>query len=177
MAKSKGGLFLIGLAAVSLVACTTSTNESDDATSDTEVVREDGATFESSPNDSVNETIAEAVVTEEEASSDEDSTLTQAQKNAVRSAESYLEFSGFSRQGLIDQLSSEYGDKYAVADATAAVDSLDVDWNAAAVETAKSYLDMSGFSCQGLIDQMTSEYGDKYTVDQATYGATQAGAC
>ena len=36
--------------------------------------------------------------------------LTAAQRNAVRSANSYLQLSGFSRQGLIDQLSSEFGD-------------------------------------------------------------------
>ena len=85
--------------------------------------------------------------------------------------------SGFSRQGLIDQLSSEYGDQFSVQDATAAVDSLHVDWNAQAVRSAQSYLEMSGFSCQGLIDQLSSPYGDKYTVDQATYGARQAGIC
>uniref|UniRef100_UPI0040482345 Ltp family lipoprotein n=1 Tax=Yoonia sp. TaxID=2212373 RepID=UPI0040482345 len=46
--------------------------------------------------------------------------LTGPQRNAVRSAESYLSFTGFSRAGLIDQLSSSYGDGYDVADATAA---------------------------------------------------------
>jgi hypothetical protein len=104
-------------------------------------------------------------------------TLTNQQQNAARSARSYLSFTAFSRQGLIDQLSSEYGDKYAVQDATIAVDSLNVDWNAEAVQSAKSYLKFTAFSCQGLIDQLDSPYGDKFTVDQATYGAKQAGAC
>ena len=104
-------------------------------------------------------------------------TLTNQQKNAAQSGRSYLNFTAFSRQGLIDQLSSAYGDKYAVADATIAVDSLNVDWNAEAVQSAKSYLKISAFSCQGLIDQLDSQYGDKYTVAQATYGAHQAGAC
>lgn len=105
------------------------------------------------------------------------STLTAAQQNAVRSANSYLAISGFSRQGLIDQLSSDYGDQYSVGDATAAVDNLDVDWNAQAERSAASYLDVSGFSCQGLIEQLSSEHGDKYTVAQATSGATRAGVC
>jgi hypothetical protein len=105
------------------------------------------------------------------------SNLTQAQRNAARSAQSYLSMSGFSRQGLIDQLSSEYGDRYSVSDATVAVDNLDVDWNAQAARSAAAYLQMSGFSCQGLIDQLSSSYGDKYTVEQARYGATRAGAC
>jgi hypothetical protein len=103
--------------------------------------------------------------------------LTTTQRNALRSANNYLELSGFSRQGLIDQLSSEYGDQYSVADATAAVDRLQVDWNAQAARSAENYLNMSGFSCQGLIDQLSSPYGDKYTVEQATAGARRAGAC
>src|SRR5699024_10282949 len=103
--------------------------------------------------------------------------LTRPQQNAVRSAEQYISMSGFSRNGLIDQLSSEYGNSYEVSDATVAVDSLNIDWNEQAVRSAKQYLDMSGFSCDGLIDQLSSEYGNKYTVSEATYGAQQAGAC
>lgn len=105
------------------------------------------------------------------------SNLTPAQRSAVRSANAYLRMSGFSRQGLIDQLSSEYGDKFSVEDATVAVDNLSVDWNAQAARSAAAYLEMSGFSCQGLIDQLSSTHGDKYTVDQASYGATRAGIC
>jgi hypothetical protein len=103
--------------------------------------------------------------------------LTAAQRNAARAAQSYLKVSGFSRQGLIDQLSSQYGDQFSVEDATAAVDSLNVDWNTQAARSAEAYLKISGFSCRGLIDQLSSEHGDKYTVEQATYGAKQAGAC
>ncbi|WP_257232162.1 Ltp family lipoprotein [Acinetobacter sp. YH01020] len=103
--------------------------------------------------------------------------LTRPQSNAVRSASQYLSMSGFSRNGLIDQLSSSYGDGYDKADATIAVDSLNVDWNEQAARSAAQYLDMSGFSCNGLIDQLSSSAGDKYTKSQATYGAKQAGAC
>ncbi len=62
-------------------------------------------------------------------------------------------------------------------DATAAVDSLNVDYNAEAVQSASSYLEFSGFSCQGLIDQLSSEYGDQYTIDQANFAASQVGLC
>lgn len=103
--------------------------------------------------------------------------LTGPQRNAVRSANQYLSMSGFSREGLIEQLSSNYGDGYNVADATVAVDSLDVDWNENAAKSARQYLSMTGFSCNGLIEQLSSSYGDKYTVEQARYGARQAGAC
>lgn len=106
-----------------------------------------------------------------------DSNLTTSQRNAVRSARSYLDLMGFSRQGLIDQLSSEFGDQYPVQDATVAVDSLTVDWNEQAVRSANAYLGLMGFSCQGLIDQLSSEYGDQYTVAQATHAATKVGLC
>lgn len=103
--------------------------------------------------------------------------LTGPQKNAARSAKQYLRMTGFSREGLIQQLSSSAGDGYDVADATAAVDSLEVDWNQNAVRSAKQYLNMTGFSCKGLIEQLSSSAGDKYTESQATFGAQQAGAC
>lgn len=103
--------------------------------------------------------------------------LTGPQRNAVRSANQYLSMTGFSRDGLIAQLSSSAADGFDVSDATVAVDSLNVDWNQEAVRSAKQYLSMTGFSCKGLIKQLSSRAGDKYTVSQATYGAKQAGGC
>jgi hypothetical protein len=103
--------------------------------------------------------------------------LTGPQKNAVRSAQKYLSIQGFSRNGLIEQLSSDYGDAYNVFDATIAVDSMNIDWNKQAVRSAKQYLSIQGFSCKGLIEQLSSSYGNMYTPSQATYGAKQAGAC
>lgn len=108
---------------------------------------------------------------------DEAPGLTGPQRNAVRSARQYLSISGFSRDGLIDQLSSSAGDGYEVADATAAVDSLNVDWNENAATSAEQYLSISGFSCSGLVEQLSSRAGDKYTESQARYGAEKAGAC
>lgn len=122
-----------------------------------------------------NESAATAV-----ASNADDATatsLTSPQENAARSAKQYLGISGFSRSGLIGQLSSDAGDGYAEADATAAVDSLNVDWNEQAARSAKQYLQISGFSCQGLIEQLSSSAGDKYSNSEASYGAKQAGAC
>lgn len=116
-------------------------------------------------------------VKNEEAILEKPKGLTGPQKNAVRSAKQYISMTGFSRNGLIEQLSSEYGDDYEVADATVAVDSLNINWNEQAVKSAKQYLSMTGFSCNGLVEQLSSSAGDKYTVDQATFGAKQAGAC
>ena len=103
--------------------------------------------------------------------------LSQQQQNAVRSASNYLSMSGFSRDGLINQLSSSYGDGYSIVDARAAVDSLSINWNEQAARSAQQYLSMMGFSCSGLINQLSSDAGDKYTVSQATYGAQLSGAC
>lgn len=104
-------------------------------------------------------------------------TLTRAQKNAVRSAKQYLNMMGFSRKGLIQQLSSGAGDGYHVTDATTAIDSMNINWNKQAVRSAQQYLSMMGFSCDGLIEQLSSSAGENYTVSQATYGARESGAC
>jgi Host cell surface-exposed lipoprotein. len=76
----------------------------------------------------------------------------------------------FSRNGLIQQLSSDAGDSYKISDASVAMYNLNIDWNQEAVKSAKQYLNMKGFSCKGLIQQLTSCAGYTYPVDQATYG-------
>lgn len=96
-------------------------------------------------------------------------TYTAAQENAIASAENYLDFTAFSREGLIEQLVFE---DYSKADATFAVNHIEVDWNEQAAAAAKDYLDYSSFSRQGLIDQLTFE---GYTVEQATHGVNQTG--
>ena len=105
--------------------------------------------------------------------------MTTAQDSAVRSAQSYLEFKGFSRAGLIGQLTSEYGEGFAPEDAEFAVAYLEqsgqVDWNQEAVQAAQSYLDFKGFSHDGLYDQLTSEYGEQFTADQANFALAQVG--
>ncbi|QRY53819.1 Ltp family lipoprotein [Mycolicibacterium septicum] len=94
---------------------------------------------------------------------------TASQRNAVRTAEDYLDFAAFSREGLIEQL--EFDD-FSTADATFAVDHITVDWNEQAAKAAEAYLDFSGFSRGGLIDQL--EF-DGFTSAQAAYGATASG--
>ncbi len=104
--------------------------------------------------------------------------LTPSQQNAIRAAQQYLSMgTGFSRLGLIQQLSSPSGDGYPLADATYAVDSLSEDWNAQAALSAKNYLSTTSFSCSGLIQQLSSSAGDQFTLAQAQYGAKAAGIC
>ena len=100
---------------------------------------------------------------------------TVAQKNAVAAAENYLDTAPFSKAGLIQQLSSSYGEGYSKADAVYAVNHIDVNWNEQAAKAAKAYLDMSPFSRAGLIQQLESKAGDGYTHAQATYGVNQTG--
>lgn len=97
------------------------------------------------------------------------------QRNATQAAQDYLA-SGqhFSRKGLIRQLSSNAGEGYAVKAATAAVDSLRIDFNEQAALSAKDYLDAGSFSRSGLIKQLTSS-AVGFTKAQATYGVKAAG--
>lgn len=103
--------------------------------------------------------------------------ITGSQQQAIDAAQDYLDLgSGFSRQGLIDQLTSHYGNGFSTADATFAVDYLHPDWDVQAVESAKGYLALgTGFSRQGLIDQLTSPYGSKFTYGQAVYAVDKVG--
>ena len=90
--------------------------------------------------------------------------LTRSEENAIRSAKSYLSFSAFSRSGLIHQLEFE---GFTNAEATLAVDYLNVDWNQQAVLSAESYLEFAAFSESGLIDQLEFE---GFSNVEATHG-------
>jgi hypothetical protein len=91
------------------------------------------------------------------------------QKNALRKAESYLAFTGFSRQGLIQQLEFE---QFSTEDATYVVDNINVNWEEQAIKKAKSYSNFSAFSRGSLINQLKFE---GFTQEQAEAGATGVG--
>jgi hypothetical protein len=95
---------------------------------------------------------------------------TKAQENARKSAKSYLNYSAFSRSGLIKQLEYE---KYSNADATYGVDAQGADWNVQAVKSGTSYLKYSAFSRTGLIRQL--EY-EGFSPEQAVFGTDSQGA-
>ena len=82
---------------------------------------------------------------------------------------------GFSRAGLIEQLSSEFGERFSLDDATYGVDATQTDWNAQACLSAKGYLKLTAFSHESLVEQLSSDFGSKYTPDEAEYGVTCAG--
>jgi hypothetical protein len=99
--------------------------------------------------------------------------MTSGQENALESAQSYLDMGGFSKAGLIGQLSSSAGEGFSKADATFAANHADADWNKEAVESAQGYLDMGGFSKASLIEQLSSSAGEKFTPAQARYAVSK----
>ncbi|WP_339000266.1 Ltp family lipoprotein [Lactococcus garvieae] len=90
----------------------------------------------------------------------------------TKTAISYLNTAHLSKQGLYDQLTSEYGSQMTPEEANAAIARLDplVNWNNLAVVSAQSYRDTGNLTGQALLDQLTSEYGSKFPADQAQYG-------
>jgi hypothetical protein len=100
---------------------------------------------------------------------------TVSQQQAIGSAQDYLSFQAFSRKGLIQQLSSKYGEGFSRADATFAVNHIRVDWNKEAVQSAKDYLSTQHFSRAGLIEQLSSSFGDGFTKAQAIYAVNHVG--
>jgi hypothetical protein len=94
---------------------------------------------------------------------------TASQKNARQKAADYLDYTSFSRKGLIDQLAYE---GFTQQDAAYGVDALNVDWNGQAAKKAAEYLDYTSFSRTGLIDQLVY---DGFTQAQAKYGVGTTG--
>ena len=164
-------LIIVGVMLCMLLIGTMAGCGDDSATNeDTSAAVEEEATDEDDSEDIESEDM-ESEDIEEDSSDDPTENLSTAQKNAYESAKNYLDTMPFSKQGLIDQLSSEYGDSYEKADAKAAVDLLEknenIDWVEQAKKAAKNYLDTMSFSKEGLVEQLESEYGDKYTHEQA----------
>ena len=114
--------------------------------------------------------VEEEVETEAEAN-DPTADYSMEEENCYKAAMNYLDYTGFSKQGLIDQLSSEYGDNYPKETAEKVVNDIEeaglVDWVEQAKICAQNYLDTMSFSKQELIDQLCSEYGDQFTREQA----------
>lgn len=74
-----------------------------------------------------------------------------------------------SKQGVYDQLVSEYGGQFSVAAAQYAIDNVSSDWSANALAKAKSYQDIMHMSPSAIRDQLTSEYGEKFTPAEADF--------
>lgn len=74
-----------------------------------------------------------------------------------------------SKQGIYDQLTSEYGDQFDVEAAQYAIDNLNVDYKENALKCGENYKKTMHMSKARIYDQLTSEYGEKFTTEQAQY--------
>jgi hypothetical protein len=90
-------------------------------------------------------------------------------KSALAKATSYANTMHMSKQGVYNQLTSEYGEKFAPEAAQYAIDNVKADWNANALAKAKDYQDSMHMSPAAIHDQLTSEYGEKFTQAEADY--------
>lgn len=99
----------------------------------------------------------------------ETSSETVSQRNAVRSARAYLDYSAFSRDGLVEQLEYE---QFSYADAVYGADNSGADWYEQAAKSAEAYMEYSAFSRGSLIEQL--KY-DGFTQAQAEHGADAVG--
>ena len=90
-------------------------------------------------------------------------------KSALKKAKTYSDTMHMSKQGLYEQLTSEYGEKFSAEAAQYAIDNLDADYNYNALQKAKSYQETMAMSPEAIRDQLTSEYGEKFTQEEADY--------
>ena len=173
-----------------VVGCTALILETDNSTDDVdnpttqeekvkeEPVKEDKEEPAEEPKEEAQEPVAqeeEAVEEEvpEAAIPEEDEVVPFEYEQALKSAQNYVDTLHFSRQGLKQQLTSEYGSGFSEEAAEYALEHVDVDYKEEAVEAAQSYLDAMSFSREGLKQQLTSEYGSGFTEEEAEYALDQ----
>lgn len=90
-------------------------------------------------------------------------------RNALSQAETYSNMMHLSKQGIYDQLTSEYGGQFPAEAAQYAIDHLKADYNKNALEQAKTYRDTMAMSEAAVKDQLMSEYGGQFTESEAQY--------
>lgn len=90
-------------------------------------------------------------------------------KSALKKAGSYANIMHMSKQGVYDQLVSDYGGQFSAEAAQYAIDNVEADWNANALAKAKDYQDIMSMSPAAIHDQLTSQYGGQFTQTEADY--------
>lgn len=90
-------------------------------------------------------------------------------KNALKKAESYSDMMHMSKQGIYEQLTSEYGEKFPADAAQYAIDNMSANWKENALKKAKSYQESMSMSKSAIYDQLISQYGEKFTKEEAQY--------
>ena len=138
-----------------------------------ELVKEDKEEPAEEPKEEAQEPVAQEEEAPEAAIPEEDEAVPFEYEQALKSAQNYVDALHFSRQGLKQQLTSEYGSGFSEEAAEYALEHVDVDYKEEAVEAAQSYLDAMSFSRQELKQQLTSEYGSGFTEEEAEYALDQ----
>lgn len=90
-------------------------------------------------------------------------------ENALKKAEMYAKTMHMSKQGVYDQLTSEYGEKFPATAAQYAIDNMQADWNANALEKARIYQKTLHMSKNAIYAQLSSAFGEKFTEAEAQY--------
>ena len=90
-------------------------------------------------------------------------------KNALKTANTYSSLQHMSKQGIYDQLTSEYGEAFPADAAKYAIEHMTADWNYNALKTAESYSNTQHMSKRSIYSQLTSSYGEKFKASEAQY--------
>lgn len=109
------------------------------------------------------------LTTDETLESTKKTTIPAEYKSALNKATTYAKTMYMSKQGIYDQLVSEYGEKFSTDAAQYAIDNMTADWNANALVKAKNYQKTMNMSLSAIHDQLTSAYGEKFTKAEADY--------
>lgn len=90
---------------------------------------------------------------------------------ALEDARSYSSLLHMSRQGIYNQLVSEYGEGHSAAAAQYAIDNLQADYNYNALQSARTYQEM-GMTPEEIREQLVSSYGEGFTESEANYAVS-----
>ena len=160
-----------------VIGCAALISETDNNAENTDKPATQEEQIKEEPAEEPKEEAQEPVVQEEEAPEaaipEEDEVVPFEYEQALKSAQNYVDTLHFSRQGLKQQLTSEYGSGFSEEAAEYALEHVDVDYKEEAVEAAESYLDAMSFSRQELKQQLISEYGSGFTEEEAEYALDQ----
>lgn len=84
-------------------------------------------------------------------------------------AQSYSDTMHMSKQGIYDQLTSEYGEDFDKKSAKYAIEHVKANWKKNALAKAKSYQKDMHMSKSAIYDQLISEYGEQFTAKEAKW--------
>lgn len=154
--------------------------QKDQSVSNTKLQKNEGKQREEQPQTVDNEKLVETEIistfdekrdeiSEEKSKPDEEETIPAEYISALKKATMYANTMHMSKQGIYDQLTSEYGEKFPAVAAQYAIDNMEADWNGNALVKAKTYQNTMNMSLVAIHEQLISEYGEKFTKAEADY--------